>query len=86
MYRDCHTPLEMTSGHKWPMGAGSHDENTVMGPVPRPYYGHGTGPENIIWSWDLAHDHLMVIGTGPCPFYGHGASSRDHNMVLGMFP
>ena len=33
---------------------GSHDYNMVIGRVPRPYYGHGTGPKTVIWSWDPA--------------------------------
>ena len=57
-------PMTMIWSWDW-----SHDHDMVMGPVPWPYYCHGTGPKTIIWSliwsWGRSHDHNMVMGQIP---------------------
>ena len=45
-----------------------NDHNMVMGPAPWPYYGHGTGPMTILWSWDA--DRVFDI-------HPHGAISES---------
>ena len=70
------------------IGEPSYDHNMIMGSVPWPCYGHGTGP---LWSCNWSHYHNMIMGLVAWPFYGPVTESnpQTHIVIIGpwfVFP